>query len=280
MRLAGVLILYNPSNEVLDNILTYLDGLEILYVLDNSERPNITVIDRLKMLPKIYYVAFGKNKGISYALNYALELTHGYQFLLTMDQDSKFRTGEFSTYKEKLDLLKDSEPKIAIYSINYVKNKLHRSPCEYVTDTITSGSIIDIGVAKEVGGFDLNLFIDQVDLEYCYRVREFGYRIIVFYDLFLLHHLGNPKQYNIFGRTIQVTNHNAGRRYYIVRNMLYVMRRYKDIRRDYAMEILKMTIKVVLFEEDKCKKLLYMYRGIDDYLHGKFGKYDYRQFIE
>lgn len=276
MKLAGTVILYNPSYEVIDNILSYLDGVDILYVLDNSENKNLKITNKLKEMSKVYYVAFAENKGISFALNYAIELAQAYEFLLTMDQDSKFKQGEIYIYKTKIEELNIQKSEIAIYTINHMKEKIQVSnKFEYVNDTITSGSIIDIGIAQKVGKFDLNLFIDQVDLEYCYRVRKQGYKIIMFYDLFLIHNLGDPVQYNIFKYSFQVTNHNYLRRYYMMRNMLYVMKMYNDIRKSYIIDIFKMLIKILLFEDDKLKKLYYIGLGINDYIYNKFGKCNY-----
>ena len=36
MKLAGVVVLYNPDQKVLDNISSYIDELDVLYLVDNS----------------------------------------------------------------------------------------------------------------------------------------------------------------------------------------------------------------------------------------------------
>ena len=36
MKLAGVVVVYNPPNEVINNMKSYLDELDILFVIDNS----------------------------------------------------------------------------------------------------------------------------------------------------------------------------------------------------------------------------------------------------
>lgn len=40
MKLAGVVTLYHPDDEVLGNIESYLSSLEVLYVMDNTETPD------------------------------------------------------------------------------------------------------------------------------------------------------------------------------------------------------------------------------------------------
>jgi len=39
-NLAGVIVLYNPDGSVINNIVSYIDSLSHLYVIDNSENPD------------------------------------------------------------------------------------------------------------------------------------------------------------------------------------------------------------------------------------------------
>lgn len=43
MKLAGVVTLYHPDDEVLGNIESYLSALEVLYVMDNTGNARFTV---------------------------------------------------------------------------------------------------------------------------------------------------------------------------------------------------------------------------------------------
>jgi len=72
---------------------SYLEFLQTLYVIDNSEIPNSNIVDELcKFDKKVKYIACGENKGIAYALNLGatLAIESGADWLLTMDQDSRF----------------------------------------------------------------------------------------------------------------------------------------------------------------------------------------------
>ena len=66
--LAGTIILYNPENEVMDNILSYLGELDCLYVIDNTEKPDQELVTKIKQLPRIQYIAFGENKGFEHSI--------------------------------------------------------------------------------------------------------------------------------------------------------------------------------------------------------------------
>ena len=89
MKCAGVSVLYNPSMEDINNINSYIANLDKLYLVDNSNKDNSSMIPSSS---KIEYVPFMENMGIGYALNYAAKhaIELGYDWLLTMDQDSQF----------------------------------------------------------------------------------------------------------------------------------------------------------------------------------------------
>ena len=67
--IAGVIVLYNPPETVIDNISSYLPYLEKLYIVDNSTIFNSTLTYKLKELPKVEYITEQKNLGIARALN-------------------------------------------------------------------------------------------------------------------------------------------------------------------------------------------------------------------
>lgn len=70
MRLAGVVVLYNPDDSVEENINSYVNQLDILYAVDNSERKNKELIERLRQNQKICYIDNHGNKGIAVAFSF------------------------------------------------------------------------------------------------------------------------------------------------------------------------------------------------------------------
>ena len=87
MKLAAVLVFYNPSSDNIEFINTYIDEVDKLYVNDNSDDN----IKRLNNTDKIEYVKLNKNMGIAYALNVGAKraVKDKFKYLLTLDQDSK-----------------------------------------------------------------------------------------------------------------------------------------------------------------------------------------------
>ena len=52
LRIAGVTILYKPDEEIAKNILSYLNQIERLYIVDNSEKEIKPVTDNLDLTPE------------------------------------------------------------------------------------------------------------------------------------------------------------------------------------------------------------------------------------
>ena len=38
IKLAGVVVLYNPDDNYIDNINSYINDIDLLYIIDNSEK--------------------------------------------------------------------------------------------------------------------------------------------------------------------------------------------------------------------------------------------------
>ena len=272
MSIAGVVILYNPQEEVIENIGSYLRELDKLFVFDNSENPNTPVVEKIQLLPGVEYISFGENKGISFVLNAALKLAKHYQFLLTMDQDSQFHPGMMKKYKEILVDKYGNNASVAMFSVNFEGMKLESTEECYVERAITSGSVVDIRIAERLGGFDEELFIDEVDNEFCYRAQLHGYGILCLPQIHLQHHLGDPIPGKLFGVNFKGLNHSKIRKYYITRNNIYVMKKYPGVRLYCFIELMKIIIKLLLVEPDKWNRSLFMFRGIKDGFFGKMGK--------
>jgi len=92
---------------------------------------------------------------------------------------------------------------------------------------VTSGSLLDLNVFKEIGEFDENLFIDYVDTDYCIRLRKSGYKLIQFARPIMMHSLGITK--DTLGYSFY--EHSPIRNYYIFRNKLYILTKYFSMKR-------------------------------------------------
>ena len=69
VRIAGVVVLYNPREDVLGSIGSYISQIEVLFAVDNSEHPDPAVTDRIRNAGNVVYLWNGGNAGIAAALN-------------------------------------------------------------------------------------------------------------------------------------------------------------------------------------------------------------------
>jgi rhamnosyltransferase len=143
-------------------------------------------------------------------------------------------------------------------------------------DAITSGSLMPIAIFDQCGWFDEQLIIDGVDYEYCLRARSLGYTLVKCWRAVLLVSVGSVRRHQILGWKVNASHHSTARRYYMTRNKLVVVHRfwrrnpawcYRAIR-----DMAKDTIKIVLFEDERWRKLRNTARGIIDALNGRMGK--------
>lgn len=92
--LAGSVILYNPDYDVPDNVASYLNAVDRLYVVDNQNGK--AVAERIAALApeKVTVISNPENEGIAKPLNTVLRICRDkYDLLITMDQDSRFCPG-------------------------------------------------------------------------------------------------------------------------------------------------------------------------------------------
>lgn len=246
MKIAAVVVWYNPKeltkpDEAYHNIKTYASILERVFVIDNSDNDNSNLLLSMK---NIEYHSCGKNIGIAAALNIGCEkaLRDGFDWCLTMDQDSYWENGELESYIESAKKLYESEPseiasmaprlRMPIKSLHDIFVNLMRpiyykfcKPSEYkiIDRTITSGNLIKLSVWLKIGKFNEFLFIDGVDFEYCFRLQRNGYKIAWIRAARLNHSIGDNKF-----RLLKSGKHNDFRLYYMVRNNIYLAKLYPE----------------------------------------------------
>lgn len=279
VRLAGVVTLYNPTDEDLHNIDTYINDVDKLFIVDNTEgRSNE---DRIRKSKKIEYIWSGENIGVASALNLAAKKAkkEGFEWLLTNDQDTTFPEGVVNGLKADIKKLRNS--KIALitpWHKTKLKARIPRWDPDYPHDVMTSGNVLNLRIWEKLGGFKDWLFIDCVDIEYCLNLRSHGYKIFRDNSLVIEHNLGDLFYRRIPHRVFLCTNHPPIRRYYMMRNAHYLFDEYKKTKEGpYCLQLAAAQkhnmIGVLLFERKKWSKLKMYVVGYMDYRKGIKGKF-------
>ncbi len=235
MKVAAVVVLYYPGEEMLSNINSYYDRVDKIYAFDNTEQGS-EIQTALLTRPKISYHHDGQNAGIATRLNSAarLALMDGFDWLLMMDQDSGFSV---ATGPDYFECFKQYEPKtlVAMFGVNFEQDQQRgSSKCNavFTDELITSGTLLNLLLFPEIGLFDENLFIDGVDHEYTIKTLLAGYKIVQFSNIRLTHQIGTlVKRASI--KTLFLVKkakklHTPLRCYYVYRNNLYLQQKYKN----------------------------------------------------
>src|SRR6187551_853601 len=275
----GVVILYNPSGDLIGNIRSYVTVLDLLIVIDNSDKDHAFLPVLRNHFPSIQYVKNDDNVGIAKALNQAaaIALKEKGKWLLTMDQDSRFAEGSI----EKLVAMTDVVPTdIAIITPVHVNKDVVLKPYaqswQLIKKTMTSGNLLNLKAFETCGPFEEKLFIDYVDHEYNFRLRKAGFKLVLVNTSHLLHNLGDIDSYKFAFFSMKTTNHSADRRYYISRNRLYVICKYFTFAPKFFFKELHQQfvdcLRILFLEKNKASKFRAVMAGTKDWLFGNYGK--------
>ncbi len=273
-KVAGVVSLYNPTLEVIDNIATYIDQIHLLYVLDNSNNINYAVVEKLSKNRKIKYINNSQNLGIAKVLNIAADfaINNGYKYLLTMDQDSKATLNMVKNLLEAAQTQENIGIISPLHSNKYNTHLRFTEPFEKVTAVKTSGNILFLDAYMKTGKFNEDLFIDYVDIEYCYRLTQCNYNIIRVNSVILEHNEADMSERVFLGKKYYPYNHKDFRFYYKTRNMLYMRRKFANFSKQLLISYLRIVAKVILFEKKRLRKIRMILLGVNDFLKGKMGR--------
>lgn len=272
----AVVVSFNGGQKTVKTINALIGQVGHVHIVDNSSGPgSVALLEDYSNQPKVSVNWLTENKGVGYALNlgvlHAREL--GYQWLLTMDQDSICDDVMVKTLVKAVA----EDPAMVCLAPQYSEFSI--DPTEgvrLVGYAITSGNLVRIDVFDKIGLYNEDLFIDGVDFDFSLRVRNAGLNIHMVGAARMQHELGDKAcTFPLLGRFH--TFHSPLRRYYIFRNYLYLVNGYGG---RFPKFVLKMTVShiiyiftILLFGEQRLKSMFYISHGILDYFQEKKGPY-------
>ena len=236
-------------------------------------------------LPRNIGLAAAQNLGIDWARS------HGYSYILLLDQDSEPGVGMVASLLAALQELSSTGTVAAVGPRFHDQHENRAAPfvrigfplnrklwCESPTQhiacdfLISSGALIPLDVLDRVGPMDAGLFIDNVDLEWGFRARAKGYALYGVCAATMHHRLGDARRALPFGG--QVVVHGSLRLYYMMRNRLLLYRMPHTPRVWIAQDIPRVLAKLFLFGVligPRPRNLRCMLRGLWDGLRGRDG---------
>jgi rhamnosyltransferase len=225
------------------------------------------------------------NEGLGAAINDAFDwaVAHDCDYVLLLDQDSSMDACMVDRLLEASSQLSTRSPVAAVgpkyidahtgQSAPFVRlgfpfNRKLDCPddatveCDFL---ISSGSLISVSVFRDVGAMDASLFIDNVDIEWCFRARRKGYRLYGVGAAHMRHCIGDSvKKIPWFGNVVV---HSPARLYYMTRNRILLYRRKSTPRIWIAQDIPRLLFKMLrfgLFITPRVANMRYMFAGVLD----------------
>lgn len=242
------------------------------------------LVDTLR--PAVDIIERGKNGGLAEGLNTGLRwaMQRGCHFAFLFDQDSgiagDFCQGMLQAWKQAVALpgrvaaigprLQDPRSGRRVPFRRFRcgrRSDVAAAPALYHADfLITSGTLLHLPAYTRIGSMREDYFIDNIDLEWCFRAVASGY-VLYGTDLAVLHHHIGEAGDNPLVRRGLVVQHGPLRSYYSTRNRLHLRRQaYAPLDwkvRD-ALRFLLKTLWLLLFCAPRREYFLQILRGYRD----------------
>lgn len=290
INIAAGIVLFNPDdiNRFKCCLERLIEQFETIYIFNNGEHSDFSKYS------SVVYICEEENKGIAYALNCIMENAKkdGYQWVLTMDQDSLIPRGMKVDFSKTISL----HPEVGIVCPQVIDKRRsylhveHSDTEEYVDFCITSASCTSIEAWEKCGKFDEWMFIDLVDNDFCKRLVFSGYKILKLNNWILDQEFGKiiPKSKNKRDFWIKLSKilHNENiakfsykkfvnplRVYYTNRNIIYLNKKLKKFGKTgyenyncsgYVGFIFCFLIPSIIRAQDKKKVIGATFQGIAD----------------
>lgn len=269
--IAGV-VTFNPSLERLKECMEAIfKQIDEICVVDNGSVNEGQIEELLNSFSKrVTLIKNIENKGIATALaqimNYAED--HNYSWVLTMDQDSILQPNILRKYIEGVNHVRDAGMfTCLINDRNFADEKYEKQIERYkeVRYCITSAAFTSVEAYRKTSGYDKSFFIDCVDFDICYSLREKGYRIIRVNDVGILHEVGHGENRRFLWKKIVVYHEKPQRIYYLARNTKRLYKKHAEygLLRLIKKELALFT-RIVLYEDNKKIKLNSFFKGLKE----------------
>ena len=242
----AVVITYNPDITALLKLVSQLNKETDFLVIDNGS-DEIGGLTASIMVYKrcIDLIRLSENEGLAKALNRGINLARSknYEYVFLFDQDSSlcdlFITRMVDAHIEASRFSKKGIAAIGPRIIN--PQTMRQTPFKlfskilwrsdrsfarqgkhFIADfLITSGSLLTLKYISDVGGMKESYFIDNVDLEWCFRAKSLGFDLVGT-DAAVLYHAIGERSSNPLVKAGLFAQHNPSRTYYSSRNRIHL----------------------------------------------------------
>lgn len=294
LSVGAVIVTYHPDPVVLERLLfALMPQTSLIVVVDNGSDAALLPAQEVALQhPRITLIGNSTNMGIAAAQNRGIAHARasGCSHVILFDQDSlppqRLVSGLLAAARSAGGdvvvgpCIVDERLGVRMPFVRFGMLGVKRQRCgEHSTAVvpadflIASGVLIPISVFDKVGLMDEALFIDNVDLEWCFRARSRGVRLFGACGVHLLHALGE-RAFCVGRRVIHY--HAPVRQYYMMRNRILLYRRNYTPKGWIFQDAFRVLVKFVLFSlvfAPRGKNIAMMLRGAWHGLRGIAGPY-------
>lgn len=187
-KIGAIMVLFKPNWDITTKAIAALaPQVDLLCIIDNT--PNTNNNNHFSEYSNIHYIPLNANKGIAKAQNEGIRylINNCYDFVLFSDQDSIAPVDIIKKMVYAFHQLEDAAVvpaaigpipiqrttgKVIIDKHNYKDEFSIDDTSFYKMDGIISSfSMIRLKILEKVGFFREDLFIDGVDVEWCWRAK-------------------------------------------------------------------------------------------------------------
>lgn len=242
----AIVVTYKPDITALLKLLGQLNKETDFVVIDNGTpdidllAESIVVYERCKNLMRL-----PENEGLAKALNMGIEwaVNNGQDFVFLFDQDSSlcdlFVSRMIDSYKDANQYSSKGiaalgpriinpqtmrQTRFKLFNRLMLRSDRHfaNRKTHFLADfLITSGTLLIVKHIDEIGSMKESYFIDNVDLEWCFRAKSLGFDLVGTDDAVLYHAIGERSPSPLVRAGI-MAQHNPSRTYYSSRNRTHL----------------------------------------------------------
>lgn len=241
-------VAHNPDADQINSLIeNLLSCSKWLVVIDNGSL-NTDYLERLQDNPQIRIIRNRENRGVSGGINQVIDYAREVEakFVTAFDQDTKISPGMVDVLASDLEqLLEAGEPVAAIgplvvddytnHTLPFINFKLplnakYRKPaskdgrqlveCDFL---ISSGCLMSVKALEEIGSMNEALFIDNVDLDWCFRATYKRYKVYGDFGTAIRQQIGTNYTQIPFTESV-IRYHDYERLYYMTRNRIWLYR--------------------------------------------------------
>lgn len=290
MKIGAIIVTFNPDIDNLSGLISrlLLQNIKIV-IVDNGSKSFNLVTNNYEL------IRLNENKGIASAQNIGIQylLSEEVDYIIFFDQDSEIDNkfignlfNEFLYIKNNIDSKilaigprlynENNDYFYKITNVNFWGFRKHLdvsniSQSVEATIIISSGSLVSVKDLLKVGFMRDNLFIDYVDIEWCFRAKGMGFHCYVAHNVIIKHRIGD---YDLNINKSPRSVHSAFRKYFQMRNAILLLN-ISSVPKLFALKeilghILFSLRLIYLIKKSRRQYSIALLKGIRDGLRGIF----------